>query len=99
MRIVTGVLLFVSLIGFAQGAIGETITYISPKDGATLVSLQSNIIIRADDRIDPATVTEDVITVRGDVSGVHRSQPGCRMTVRRWCSYRCRRSHRMNVSP
>ena len=59
------------LFGFVHMAISGTIVYVSPKPDAILVSLQTNIILRADERIDPASVTGEVLTVRGGSSGVH----------------------------
>lgn len=67
----TGVGVCLMVVGLAQWAIGGAISYISPKPNAVLVSLQTNIILRSDERIDPASVSGEVLMVRGDRSGVH----------------------------
>ncbi len=57
---------------FAVAADSSIITYISPAPGSTLVSPQTNIIIRANDTVDKTTIiSESQISVEGSKSGHH----------------------------
>lgn len=59
------------MFGIVEVAVGGVISYVSPKPDAVLVSLQTNIIMRADERLDPASVTGELLIVRGESSGRH----------------------------
>ena len=52
----------------------NTFTYISPKPNSILVSNKTNIILRSADPVDPSSLASNLISVKGDQSGVHLGQ-------------------------
>ncbi len=60
------------VFGYAIAADNSNITYISPTPGSTLVSLQTNIIIRSIDVVDKKNIiSESLVSVEGSKSGHH----------------------------
>ena len=59
-------LLAVNKVVFAQ-----TIDHISPKDNSILVSLSTNIILKSHEYVDPSSLSPNVFSVVGSVSGIH----------------------------
>ena len=49
----------------------QSFVYISPKDNSILVSLGTNIILKSNDIIDPASLSQTEFSVLGTVSGEH----------------------------
>ncbi len=52
----------------------QSFEYVSPKDNSTLVSLNTNIILRSDTYIDPSSLSQNNISVVGSLSGVHKGE-------------------------
>ena len=66
LTIVSSILLINSFV-FSQ----ENFQYISPKKNAKLVSLSTSIIAGAADKINFSNITENIIKIQGDKSGIH----------------------------
>ena len=60
-----------ALLGVTHQLSAQNIVYVSPKPDAAMVSLETNIIIRSESPVDPATVIPGLLEVRGSASGVH----------------------------
>ncbi|MGE5458479.1 MAG: aryl-sulfate sulfotransferase, partial [Methanococcaceae archaeon] len=64
--------LFIVLILFYNAAEAQkAYTYISPKPNSTLVSGETNIILKSAGNVNPSSLTSDFISVKGDKSGIH----------------------------
>jgi hypothetical protein len=53
-------------------SLSQSIEYTSPKDHSVLVSLNSNIILKSSEFIDPASLSPDEFSVIGSASGIHQ---------------------------
>jgi hypothetical protein len=60
-----------ALLILSQQLLAQRIVYVSPKPNSSMVSLQTNIIMRSEAPLDAATVSPEVLDVRGSVSGIH----------------------------
>jgi Arylsulfotransferase (ASST)/Bacterial Ig-like domain/Secretion system C-terminal sorting domain len=66
------IFLFSFLLVFNIVAFSQTYNYTSPKDNSILVSLNTNIILRANNDIDPASLSSDQFLIVGSISGQHQ---------------------------
>jgi Arylsulfotransferase (ASST)/Secretion system C-terminal sorting domain/Bacterial Ig-like domain len=60
------------LLFFNNTAFSQTFDYISPKNNSSLVSLNSNIILRSNENVDPASLSSNEFSVSGSISGQHQ---------------------------
>lgn len=72
LRLVVFLIFFLILFSvFAFADTGHSSQYLSPKPNSTLVSRQTNIIIRPGAEIDRGSLSNSAITVTGSLSGLH----------------------------
>ena len=50
----------------------QSFVYISPQNNSTLVSLNTNIILKSDENIDPSSLSQNEFSVYGSITGVHQ---------------------------
>ncbi|HEX2869521.1 MAG TPA: aryl-sulfate sulfotransferase [Ignavibacteriales bacterium] len=65
-------LLFIFFYNAAEAQ--NAFTYISPKPNSALVSGKTNIILRSAEAVDPSSLASNLISIKGDQSGVHSGQ-------------------------
>lgn len=64
--------LFAALILFMAAAFPQSsYTYLSPKPNSILVSPETNIIIKSNSAVNPASLSDGIVTVTGSKSGLH----------------------------
>ena len=68
-RLLVSILIFSCNILFPQSYV-----YISPKDNSILVSLKTNIILRSNEDINPASLSPDEFSISGSISGAHQGK-------------------------
>jgi hypothetical protein len=71
MKILSPTLLLPLFVVVTNVIFSQTVDYTSPKDNSILVSLNTNIILKSQENIDPSSVSPNEFSVVGSVSGVH----------------------------
>lgn len=71
MKTLTTLLLTATFIFLTQKIFSQTFEYISPKDNSILVSLNTNIILKSDENINPKSLSPEEFNVQGTSSGTH----------------------------
>jgi hypothetical protein len=65
--------LIVSILLIANNFIfSQTFVYVSPKNSSILVSLNTNIILKSSEYIDPSSLSQNEFSISGSVSGEHQ---------------------------